>query len=128
MKNLIPIMLIAVFSMDCTTSEQKNIVKITTHQLKAKQIKGVQIIDVRTKEEFDRGRIPSARNIVLSKNFVRAMSSFKKTEPVILYCHSGGRSTQASEQLKVAGFKIIYNYEGGWDEWIKQGNIVETDK
>lgn len=73
---------------------------------------GAQIIDVRTKGEFQQGNIKGSINIpldVLSSN----VSKIKKDKPVITCCASGMRSAQGKGILKSSGFAVVHN-GGGW--------------
>lgn len=73
---------------------------------------GAQIIDVRTKGEFQQGNIKGSINIpldVLSSN----ISKIKKDKPVITCCASGMRSAQGKGILKSSGFADVHN-GGGW--------------
>lgn len=81
--------------------------------------KPVQLVDVRTPEEFEAGHIPGAILIdVKSADFDRqAEKKLKKDLPVAVYCRSGMRSLKAAGQLKDKGFKTIYNLKGGFMEW-----------
>jgi rhodanese-related sulfurtransferase len=40
-----------------------------------------------------------------------------KNKPVLVYCAAGGRSASAAKDLKKAGFKKVYDLEGGYDAW-----------
>jgi rhodanese-related sulfurtransferase len=73
---------------------------------------GAQIIDVRTKEEFQRGHIKGAQNIPLHE-LKGKLSKLKKDLPVITCCASGMRSASAKGMLQSQGFKEVYN-GGGW--------------
>ena len=49
----------------------------------------------------------------------------EKDKPVILICHSGGRSKQLANYLtKVVGYKSVYNVKKGIVYWIKKNNPV----
>ena len=73
---------------------------------------GAQIIDVRTKAEFDQGHIKGAINIPLN-NLSNHYAKMKKDKPIITCCASGVRSAQAKNILKANGFSRVYN-GGGW--------------
>ena len=92
-----------------------------------KDSKPVQLVDVRTPEEFQAGHIPGAILIdVKSADFNRlAEEKLKKDLPVAVYCRSGMRSLKAANQLKEKGFKPIYNLKGGFMEW--QDNRCATE-
>ena len=73
---------------------------------------GAQIVDVRTKAEFNGGHIRGSVNIPLN-NLSNQYASLKKNKPIITCCASGVRSAQAKSILKENGFTEVYN-GGGW--------------
>jgi phage shock protein E len=73
---------------------------------------GAQIIDVRTKGEFQSGHIKGAVNIPLD-SLKNNLSKLKKDKPVITCCASGMRSASAKGLLKANGFVDVYN-GGAW--------------
>lgn len=73
---------------------------------------GAQIIDVRTRDEFQGGHIRGSVNIPL-QNLSGNLSKIKKDKPVITCCASGMRSASAKSILKSNGFTEVYN-GGGW--------------
>ena len=73
---------------------------------------GAQIIDVRTKGEFQSGHIKGAVNIPLD-SLKNNLSKLKKDKPVITCCASGMRSAAAKNILKSNGFKEVFN-GGSW--------------
>ncbi|MCO5288527.1 MAG: rhodanese-like domain-containing protein [Bacteroidetes bacterium] len=73
---------------------------------------GAQIIDVRTKQEFQGGHIKGSVNIPL-QNLSNNLSKIKKDKPVITCCASGMRSAPAKSILASKGFNEVYN-GGGW--------------
>lgn len=74
--------------------------------------RGAQIIDVRTKGEYQGGCIKDSVNIPL-QNLSGNLSKIKKDKPVITCCASGMRSASAKGILKANGFTEVYN-GGGW--------------
>jgi rhodanese-related sulfurtransferase len=75
---------------------------------------GALLLDVRTPQEFSREHIDGAVNIPLSE-LDRNMSSLKKDQPIVVYCQSGNRSSQARGYLASAGFTVydlgaLYNW------------------
>jgi rhodanese-related sulfurtransferase len=80
--------------------------------LKELVLKGAQIIDVRSKEEFQAGHIPNSVNIPL-QNLTHNLSKIKKGKPVITCCASGIRSASAKTILKSSDFIEVYD-GGGW--------------
>src|SRR5688572_4114139 len=89
----------------------------------------LQLIDIRTPEEFALGYIEGAENIDLySPEFVQTVSKLDKEKPLALYCKSGGRSKDAMKMLANEGFKNIYALKGGLLAWEKAGNTLVTPK
>lgn len=77
----------------------------------------VKIIDVRSIEEFNEMHIPGAIHLELSK-IEMVNSLFHKNDIVVTVCgKGGGRSTEASDKLKVFGFKNSYWLCGGTFGW-----------
>lgn len=83
---------------------------------------GVQLVDVRTPEEYAQGHIADARNIdVFNRDFLQeAEKSLDKSKPVAVYCRSGKRSADAARILSQAGFKVV-NLKGGIIAWVDAG-------
>jgi len=90
--------------------------------------KGALMLDVRSAEEFAKGHIVDARNIELDKlaDSVDALKKYRE-KPVIVYCESGVRSTQAVKLLKAKGFTSVANLQGGLSAW-RQDNLPLTTK
>ncbi len=94
----------------------------------------VQIIDVRTPEEFAQGHIENAINInIMDNNFETEISKLDKSKKTLVYCKSGGRSSDAAQKLSSMGFENISNLEGGLLAWqnaglkVIQGNEQSND-
>lgn len=100
--------------------QQNNITVLSTADFKtAITDKKVQLVDVRTQNEFDSGHIQKAVNIDIfdKTNFISAFNSYNKEEPVFIYCRSGNRSKKASQTLDSLGFKQIFDLKGGFMAW-----------
>lgn len=82
-------------------------------------VSNVQLVDVRTAEEFKLGHIQNALNIDIyqKENFTNAIGKLDKNKPVYLYCRSGKRSHDASMKLEEMGFEEIYDLKGGYLAW-----------
>lgn len=80
--------------------------------------KKVQLIDVRTPQEYQEGHIPEAVNIdFFSENFAKDFQKFDKKQPIYIYCKSGNRSGKAAKKLSELGFEKIYDLEGGFSHY-----------
>ena len=114
MKRLL-IILLMMHSIVCVA--QKKIGKDQAQELLNK--KDIQLLDVRTLEEFNNGFIKGAVHIdYFSNNFLsECLSRLDLNKPVIVYCAAGGRSAKAASLLKKKGFKTIYDLSGGYESW-----------
>ena len=85
----------------------------------------VQVLDVRTRDEYDEGHI--ARAILVDVNesdFVeRALQVLDKQRPVAVYCRSGRRSARAANLLIEQGYKVT-NLTGGVMSWQDAGKAL----
>ncbi|WP_196885478.1 rhodanese-like domain-containing protein [Aureivirga sp. CE67] len=122
---------IALFSCNSNGTKDENgnviITEISPEQLKKAQGEKAEIIDVRTPEEYKEGHVAGAKNInVFDANFVKKMeASYKKDQPIYLYCKAGSRSMKASKMLKEAGYTKIYNVDGGFLAWKSKNYQIE---
>lgn len=82
----------------------------------------VQLVDVRTAEEYSQGTIPGSVNIdVNSGNFgVTADSLLDKNRTVAIFCRSGRRSKKAAEILSLNGFDVV-ELDKGYNSWVEAG-------
>lgn len=82
----------------------------------------VQLLDVRTRDEFDEGHIAGATLIdVNDSTFVeQAMDVIDKQRPVAVYCRSGRRSARAANLLIGQGCQVT-NLVGGVMAWQDAG-------
>lgn len=108
---------------NCKSDEKEGIKLVTPSEMEnILQLEGVQLVDVRTPEEYKEGYIKNAQNIDFkSPTFDEDINKLDKTKPVILYCKSGKRSAKCSKKLLEAGFEKIYELEGGITEWKYKG-------
>lgn len=93
---------------------------------KMKTTPNLYLVDVRTPEEFNEKRISGAVNMnIQDAGFENAVRVLDVNRPVFVYCLSGGRSSSAAEVFQKAGFKDVYNLEGGLMKWGAEGKPVE---
>jgi len=78
----------------------------------------VQLVDVRTKEEYEEGHISNALLIdYYSYNFEeQAIAKLSKEKTVAVYCRSGRRSAAATRKLVKLGYEVV-NLDGGILAW-----------
>lgn len=132
MKNVKSIIatLIIILSISCSNSQNFKSVDVATFKSTLEKTNDVQLIDVRTEDEFNGGHIENAKNIDLNGNdFDAQLTSLDKTKPVLVYCLSGGRSKKAAAKLTELGYKEVIELNGGYLAWSKanpQSNGVWT--
>ena len=74
---------------------------------------GAFLVDVRTEAEFAEGHVKGSTNIPLH-TIPNELDQFKNKTNIIVFCRSGGRSSQAKAYLDVNGFMNVIN-GGTWD-------------
>ncbi len=86
----------------------------------------VKLIDVRRPSEFNNGHIENAINFdYYDVSFNENFDDLDKSDPIILYCKSGRRSSKSAIKLVKKGFKHVYNLEGGFENWIFKGKAIQ---
>lgn len=87
---------------------------------------GIQILDVRTPEEWNEGYIQGAKLVTFpADDFAeKATKALDPEKPVLVYCRGGGRSAKAAKLLRDAGFKDVRELAGGITTWENEGNFV----
>ena len=76
----------------------------------------IQLIDVREPFENEIARIDNARLIPLGELPDR-LRELDRENYMVVHCHTGKRSAQAVQLLRGAGFRNVFNLEGGIDRW-----------
>ena len=110
--------------------EEGGILENVSNDVFAKKMQeNVLILDVRTPEETQLGIIEGATLINLYEDgFGEKIQLMEKSKPILVYCASGGRSSQAATILAEHGFMEIYNLEGGLYGWQNAGFPVTQAK
>jgi len=113
----------------CQDSVNPKITTITPEEMKTfLEVDNVQLIDVRTKEEYNAGYIPGAQNIdFFSPTFIDDINKLDKERPIFLYCKSGNRSAKCAKAMVNQGFVKIYDLEGGFSKWKHNGLESKTN-
>lgn len=108
--------------------KEGNIEVITAEEMQSiLDLEDIQLVDVRTPEEFKEGFIANAQNIdYFSDTFDEDIEKLDKSKPVIVYCKSGGRSAKCADKLLEAGFVKVYDLEGGISKWKHKGLDIKT--
>ena len=99
---------------------KSQIEEVTADDLKRMQQSGeaFTLIDVREREEHEKGSIPGASGIsrgVLEVNIDQVTTD--KNRNIVLYCGGGSRSALAALNLKKMGFRNVKSLAGGFRGW-----------
>jgi rhodanese-related sulfurtransferase len=88
----------------------------------------VELIDVRTPEEYREVRAAVARSLPMDtidpKQVIETRSGSAE-EPLYLICHLGGRSHHVCQAFLAAGYPHAVNVVGGMEAWEAAGLPVE---
>lgn len=102
-----------------TSSEKTSFNNITSEEANKRlgSEKGIILLDVRTKEEYDTGHIKGSMLIPVDNLKAEADNKLKdKNSPIFVYCRSGNRSVTAAKILTNLGYTNVYNL-GGINNW-----------
>jgi len=85
----------------------------------------VAVVDVRTPDEFKDGHIKGAKNIdIMSSDFEAQLGKLDKTQPTLVHCQAGGRSTRALPIFEKLGFTHLIHLDDGFGGWQSAGKPV----
>lgn len=83
------------------------------------------IVDVRTPDEFKDGHLKRAKNIdILSSDFEAQLGKLDKTQPTLVHCQAGGRSTRSLKVFEKLGFTHLIHLDDGFAGWEAAGKPV----
>jgi len=83
----------------------------------------VQLVDVRTTEEREAGRIPDDTAHIPFEELAARATELDKDRPIVFYCRSGDRSAVAADAFAVSGFDAA-SLAGGLLAWKEAGREV----
>jgi len=125
------ILILSLLFLSCTqNSNNKKVVNtkesvisyISPKELNLKN-ENIQLIDIRTPNEFSKGYIKNAKNINLyNRNFLKEINKLDKNKEIYIYCLSGSRTRSVSKKLEDMGFIKVYDLKGGILNW-KKNNL-----
>jgi rhodanese-related sulfurtransferase len=125
MKFILSLFACCLLLLSCQTQENE-VEVISAEEMRDLMIlDSVQFIDVRSVEEFREGHLKGAQNLVYDEDFIEKIDALDKSKPVAVYCRTGRRSKECSEILIQAGFKKIYDLDGGLSQWKYKDDIIQ---
>jgi rhodanese-related sulfurtransferase len=116
MKNILTILLASFVLQSCVAQKGNNLT--ATEFSEAIKDTKIQLLDVRTKEEYAQGHIAKALQANWNDNaeFEKRTASLDIKKTVCIYCLSGGRSAAAASSLRIKGFTVV-ELKGGITAW-----------
>ena len=101
---------------------------LTADEFERKISADVQLLDVRTINEFKAGHIKKSLQAdwLLEDQFRQRIQYLDKNKPVYVYCASGGRSSAAATWLRNNGFATVLELKGGFNKWKADNKPFET--
>lgn len=81
-----------------------------------------RLVDVRGKAEYDVSHLQGARHATRVAD-VRALG-IPESDPVVVYCSVGYRSSALAHRLQRAGYTNVFNLEGSIFAWANEGRPV----
>lgn len=91
---------------------------------------GILFIDSRSKEEYADGHIKGAVNIPFyeSDKYEEVLAKIDKNQIVVTYCSGADCDTSIlhGDELFEKGYKRVYIFYGGWNDWLDAGYPIES--
>jgi rhodanese-related sulfurtransferase len=84
----------------------------------------VQLVDVRTQEERDAGRIPTDTAHIPFEELLGRAAELDKEKAIVFYCRVGERSAAAADAFAASGYEAS-SLAGGIVAWQESGRALE---
>ena len=85
-----------------------------------------QLVDVRTQEERDAGRIPTDTAHIPFEELLTRAAELDKDRPIVFYCRVGERSAAAADAFAASGYDAM-SLSGGIVAWEESGRPLDGD-
>lgn len=120
--------LIAVLPLLSCNAQTTQIKKLNPDEFEKQVSKAIVLLDVRTAAEFRAGHIAGALQADWTnpKEFSERVKFIDKTATIYIYCAAGPRSTAAAAWLMENGYNNVYELNGGFISWKRNGKPVEA--
>ena len=90
--------------------------EVTAEELEQWPRESYHLVDVRSEEDFQTGKMPDALRVDLDR-ITEGNHSIPKDKRVVLYCKYGDLSMTAAEDLCAQGYEA-YSLAGGYGKWV----------
>lgn len=126
MKKYLLILLAGFILSACSKKEESTLLAPKAFQQRLQETPNAVLLDVRTLEEVEAGRIKGEVNFDFKADeFDLLIKGLDKTKPYFVYCASGVRSAKAADKMEAEGFEKIYLLDGGIKAWEAEGLPVQ---
>ena len=93
--------------------------------------KPVALIDVLPRSSYESYHLPSAINVPLDDDHFEERireAVPDKNIPVVVYCKDAEckASPKAASRIEALGYRHVYDYEAGKEDWRQAGNTIES--
>ncbi|HUO83530.1 MAG TPA: MBL fold metallo-hydrolase [Thermoanaerobaculia bacterium] len=96
----------------------------TVDELK-ENLGSIHLVDVRSRGEYDSGRVPAARLVPLPE-LSKRVNEIDADRATAVICASGYRSSIGASLLQRKGFREVINVTGGTSAWLRAGYEVAS--
>ena len=118
----IAIAIVAILLLGWLLMRNKNIDYSKIHILNkedfVKNMRKGQLIDIRSKDDFEQDKIKGARNFK-PNTMTSKYSKLRRDQSIYLYCKNGRKSNKVAKKLAKAKFSDIYILDGGFNAYNK---------
>lgn len=100
--------------------EREGLPRLTPAELSNRLARGdrLTIVDVREPHEWEIVNLaPYGARLIPLGELLERMNELDSAQELVLHCRSGARSAKAARQLQEAGFRRLWNLEGGILRW-----------
>jgi phage shock protein E len=110
-------------SQETTTAESSAVTLVSPTDAQTLIESGdVEVVDVRTPEEYAEGHIEGATLVdFYEPDFADRIAELDRGQEYVVYCRSGNRSSQATALMAEQGFAAVNDVDGGIVAWEAAG-------
>lgn len=102
---------------------------ISRNDVQRKMSEGAQLVEVLAEEYYNKFHLPSAINVPLDEQFDEHIQSVlpDKEAEIVVYCQNLDcpASPEAGKRMDELGYKHVYDYEAGKEDWQDAGLPIE---
>lgn len=102
----------------------QNVDSATAVRLLQQRGSAVQLLDVRTPQEFFQARLEGAKLLSIHQPepvYLQRLKELPRGKAYLVYCTVGSRSSRVADDMARLGFPEVYNLAGGIAAWYRMG-------